>query len=106
MIQTINERQFVQAFHDRGRGLQFTPEGLGHIFDYLEQEDAQMELDVIAICCEMVEMSCDEVIRHYVLVAGTDYDTDQWDMSDVVDYLNDHTSIVAQFDDTIIFVQF
>ena len=59
MINTINESDFTTAFHKMGRGNNFTYEGLIAIYDYLEQyeEDTgtQIELDVIALCCEYVE---------------------------------------------------
>jgi len=59
MINTINESDFTTAFHRMGRGNNFTYEGLIALYDYLEQyeEDTgtQIELDVIALCCEYVE---------------------------------------------------
>jgi|TARA_R110002012_G_scaffold253333_1_gene432398 hypothetical protein len=59
MINTINESDFTTAFHKMGRGNNFTYEGLIALYDYLEQyeEDTgtQIELDVIALCCEYVE---------------------------------------------------
>ena len=59
MINTINESDFTTAFHKMGRGNNFTYEGLIALYDYFEQyeEDTgeQIELDVIAICCEYVE---------------------------------------------------
>ncbi len=51
MIQTINLHDFRNAFQAAGRGEQFTYEGLGVLFDYLEQYEQdtgeQIELDVI-----------------------------------------------------------
>jgi len=59
MIQTINEYQFTNAFHKMDRGNQFTHRGLLALFEYLEDyEDStgeQIELDVIALCCEYNE---------------------------------------------------
>ena len=59
MIQTINEYDFTTAFHKMGRGEQFTYEGLNALYDYLEDlgDDIgeQIELDVIAFCCEYAE---------------------------------------------------
>ena len=37
MIQTVNLHDFRQAFHDCGRGEQFSYEALGLIFDWFEQ---------------------------------------------------------------------
>ena len=62
MQQTINEYQFRDAFHKRGRGKQFSYDGLTALYDYLEQlEDGmgeEIELDVIALCCEYEEYEC------------------------------------------------
>ena len=59
MIQTINKSEFTSAFHRAGRGDQFSYEGLIALYDYLEDyEDStseQIELDVIALCCEYNE---------------------------------------------------
>jgi len=59
MKNTINESDFTTAFHKMGRGNNFTYEGLITLYDYLEQyeEDTgtQIELDVIALCCEYIE---------------------------------------------------
>ena len=58
MKQTINEYQFKDAFQ-KCRPDNFSYEGLTALYDYLEQyeEDTgqEMELDVIAICCEFTE---------------------------------------------------
>jgi len=59
MKQTIDLNGFHQAFTDYGRGDQFSYEGLGKLFEYLQDlEDStgeEMELDVIAICCDWSE---------------------------------------------------
>tara|TARA_X000001388_G_scaffold68055_1_gene55654 strand:- start:2360 stop:2662 length:303 start_codon:yes stop_codon:yes gene_type:complete len=59
VINTINKYEFSDAFQKMGRGKQFSYEGLDALFDYLEMlEDdigEQIELDVIALCCEYSE---------------------------------------------------
>ena len=59
MKQIINQYQFRDAFHKMGRGEQFSYAGLSALFDYLEDyEDStgeEIELDVIALCCEYAE---------------------------------------------------
>lgn len=68
MKQTIDYRQFEQAFEDYGRSEQF-PNGLKHLFDYLQdyedQTGEELELDVIALCCDYVEDSLDNVLKEY-----------------------------------------
>jgi len=59
MIDTITKYSFQDAFYKMGRGEQFSYEGLLALFDWFEEyEDSagsQIELDVIAICCEYAE---------------------------------------------------
>lgn len=59
MKQNIGFSQFTDAFHDMGRGDQFTYEGKRALFNYLEQLEDDMgeeiELDVIALCCDYTE---------------------------------------------------
>ena len=59
MKQTINVHDFREAFRVYGRNETFTYEGLGALFDYLEEleEDIgeEIELDVIALCCDYSE---------------------------------------------------
>jgi len=59
VINTVSQYDFVDAFNKMGRGEQFSYEGLIALYDYLEMLeegiDQQIELDVIAICCEYAE---------------------------------------------------
>jgi hypothetical protein len=59
MKQTVNRNDFAQAFKDFGREDNFTLAGLNSLFDYLEgiEEDtgSEIELDVIALCCDYSE---------------------------------------------------
>lgn len=55
MKQTINKSDFRDAFHRMGRDKQFSYDALGALFDYYEEIDEEMELDVIAICCDWCE---------------------------------------------------
>ena len=100
MIQTVNLHDFRQAFHDCGRGEQFSHEALGLIFEYYEQyEDdtgEQVNLDVIAICCDLAELTQVEFRKQYDVPADTS----------VMDYLCDKAAYVGETDTTVIFCQF
>lgn len=76
MKTTINEYQFEQAFRDAGRGDNFSYAGLQALFDYLQayEEDLneEIELDVIAICCEFTEY---EDIEAFQSAYGDEYQT-------------------------------
>lgn len=69
MKKTISSWDFVKAFRDYDRDKNFSNEGLHTLFDYFEQleEDCgyEMELDVIAICCDWTEYNNDELIFDY-----------------------------------------
>ena len=52
---SISKGDFRDAFQRRGRGDNFSYEGLGALYDHLEEGTAQgaeeYELDVIELCC-------------------------------------------------------
>lgn len=100
MIQTVNLSEFRSAFHNMGRGEQFSYEALGCIFEYYEQYEQdtgeQVELDVIAICCDLSELTPDDFRDQYAVPGDTS----------VMDYLCDQAAYVGETDKTVIFVQF
>ena len=106
MIQTINLHDFRNAFQAAGRGEQFTYEGLGVLFDYLEQLEQdtgeQIELDIIALCCEYAESTPEEIAEDY----GIEIDEDEDLEGAVLSHLNHNTRVCGTTDDTIIYLQF
>jgi hypothetical protein len=96
MIQTINVSDFRAAFHSMGRKDQFSYEGLGALFDYLEDFDGGgYELDVIALCCDYSEDSPEDIAEAY----GIDLPEDQDEIEHreiVRDYLDNHTTVVGE----------
>lgn len=71
MKQTIDRQMFIRAFYDCGRNNDFSHKGLNALFDYLEEyEDStgeQIELDVIALCCDYREETLSAVLKEYNL---------------------------------------
>ena len=59
MKQTVNEWDFKEAFRQAGREEQFSDKGLSALFrefeDYEDSTGEEIELDVIAICCDYTE---------------------------------------------------
>lgn len=102
MKQIITESGFRDAFNQCGRGDQFSYEALGLIYDYLNEIDEDMELDVIAICCEFAEYTFDGVIEAYDIEVENDDDKKET----VMTFLEDKTSVVGTTDNTVIFQQF
>ena len=98
MIKTINEYDFSKAFHNMGRGEQFSSCGLSALFEYfemLEDESDQMELDVIAICCEYTEYdSLAEFQEDY----GSEYES--------IHDIRGETELIEIDDDSFIIAQF
>ena len=99
MKQSITKCQFSDAFRNMGRQDQFSYDALNALYDYLEQyeEDTgfEIELDVVAICCEYTEYeSLEEFQGNY----GEDFET--------VESITDHTSVIMINDDSFIIQDF
>lgn len=102
MIQTINSSQFTDAFR---RTNQFSYEGLGALFDYLEEVDPDFELDVIALCCDYSEDTVAGIAETYGLELPDD-ETEDEHCDAVRAYLEENTSIVAEFNGSFLYAQF
>ena len=93
MKQTVNKEDFMHAFHAYNRHEQFGYDALSVLFDYYEQlEDdigEEIELDVIAICCDWSLYTPEEI-------------QEQYDMD--VETLRDNTTVL-NVDDDIYLVQ-
>lgn len=105
MRQTINKSQFRDAFSDMGRGEQFSYDALGLLYDYLEEMDEDFELDVIAICCDFSEDSIEDIANNYDIDLSEFEDEDE-KKETVLEYLNDHTSVVGETSSGIVYQQF
>lgn len=102
MIQTINVSDFRDAFRSAGRAEQFSYEGLGALFDYLEELGPDFELDVIALCCDYAEDTAEDIAANYnIEVDSID------ELEDAVRaHLEEHTSIVAETPSGFLYAQF
>ena len=105
MIQTINVSDFRDAFRACGRKDQFSYEGLGALFDFLEEVVPDFDLDVIALCCEYSEETVEQIADSYGLELPPD-ETEEEHQTAVRDYLEAHTSIVAEVSGRFLFVNF
>jgi hypothetical protein len=99
MKTSINKYEFREAFKRMNRENNFSYEGLGILFDYFEQYEQdtgeEIEFDVIAICCEFIEASPDEIRADYGIEG------------DVMDCLLDHTHVAGVTEDgNIIYAAF
>lgn len=106
MKQTIAQSDFHDAFIRMDRKENFSWEARELLFEYFEDIDEDMELDVIAICCEYYENDVATIIQDYSLsdeVEGMD-DTEKEDF--VREYLNENTSLVGETPSGFVYAAF
>ncbi len=89
MKQTITKSMFRDAFVHMGRKDSFSYEGLGALFDYLEECCEDFELDVIALCCDYSEDTIENVLKSYNLES--------------IEELEDETSVVWKDEKNVLF---
>lgn len=108
MKTTVNFSNFVDAFRRYDRYDQFGYDALRIIFDYLEEyEDStgeEIELDVIAICCDYSVNSPEDIAQNYSIdIEGMDED----EIADTVrKYLEEDTTILGETDGQFVYQQF
>lgn len=103
MKQSVTFTMFREAFRNAGRADQFSHEGLEALFDYLEELEAdtgeQIELDVIALCCDFWESSAEEVCHDFGLEPP-----DGESMEDIArEYLEGEGVLVAETEGSFIY---
>lgn len=109
MKQTINRYQFIRAFETAGRAEQFSRDALSAIFDYIEnyEDDSgeEIELDVIAICCEWSEDSPENIAENYGIDIA-DWESPEEKAERVMEHLEYHSPAAIHLDNgKIVYVQ-
>jgi hypothetical protein len=107
MKQSVTFSGFVDAFRAYDRYGNFGYEALRVIFDYLEQYEQdtgeELELDVIAICCDYDSSHYKDIADNY-RIDLSDADGDEDDEKQIVlDYLNDNTMVLGETDCEIVY---
>lgn len=115
MKQSVNFSDFIDQLnaHDRlrteSKGGNFDYDGARILFDYLEnweqETGEEIELDVIALCCDYSQDFFLEVARDYQIDIADCEDDDEL-RERVLDYLNEHTSVCGNDDDFVVYQQF
>ena len=99
MIKTINEYDFIDAFKKMGRTDNFSNSGLIALYEYLtmlgDDLGQEIELDVIALCCEYAEYDNLEEFQ-------ADYSEDYQTIGDI----ESDTTVIMIDDDSFIIQQF
>lgn len=104
MKQTISKYDFGRAFLDADRRENFSNDALELLFDYfVEYEEStgeEIELDVIAICCEYEE-------NDYEYIAGQ-YSELEDDASedDVIEFLESNTRYIGKTSSGLVYATF
>lgn len=100
MKQTISFGQFQDAFYNMDRQNQFSYKGKKALFEYLEEyEDntgEQIELDIIALCCDFTEYDSLEEFQ-------LEYDAEDYPDIDAIEY---ETQVIRIDDDSFIIQAF
>ena len=102
MFQTVTFSDFRSAFRAYSRTKNFSYTGLELLFDYME-EMGNVELDVIALCCEYSEDTASDIVDTYSI----DIPDDAEMVSIVREYLEENTSLIGvHSQDVFVYAQF
>lgn len=109
IVQTVEFNDFRDAFRMYNRLDNFTREGMGVLFDYLEEysEDTgeNIELDVIALCCDYSEANAGDIISDYNL--EFDDTMTEEELKDIArEYLEENTCIIGETDTGFVYTNF
>jgi len=80
----------------------YSYEGYEAIFNYYEDYDEAIELDIIAICCDFNELTFEEFINDYSLEVEEGEDEEEA----VINYLDSVGTWYKVLDDTVIYIVF
>ena len=98
MKQSVSMYDFERAFKRYERE-NFSYDGLKALFEYLEEYEEgtgeEVELDVIALCCEYAEY---DSLKEYNDYYGTEYDE--------IDLIQDDTTLIKIDDERFIILQY
>jgi hypothetical protein len=105
MKTTVYLNEFRDYFNQI-RPNNFSYEGLGILFEYLEQYEQdigeELELDVIALCCDFSEEDFTDIAKSYDIELDEEADEED-QMQAVADYLTDEGAYIGQTGTSIIY---
>ena len=98
MKQTVYLQDFRDAFYKMDRKGEFSREGLEILFNYIEELEQnigeEIELDVIALCCEYAESTIEELITDYSIdISDCDPDDGEDIKETVMEYMEYNTTV-------------
>jgi hypothetical protein len=110
MKTTLNVYDFRDSFKRMGRDNQFSYDALSILFEYLtDLEDAtgeEIELDVVAICCQYSEETWQEIESAYVIdMEDLDADDEKGRKERVKEYLMDEGVFIGESANGFVYCQ-
>jgi hypothetical protein len=109
MKQNITLSMFRDAFASYSRD-NFSYEGYEILFNYFEEADPDMELDVVAIDCGYCESTFEEFAEQYDIEVDEDIedldDREEELKSLVIDFVTDQGSLVGVTGSTVVYANF
>ena len=109
MKKSVNFCEFVDQFRAHNRYDQFGYDALRVLFDYFEEYEEstgeQVELDVIAICCEYSADDWSDIADNYQIDLS-DIDDDDDKKQAVIDYVSENSVFVGECADGIVYLRF
>jgi hypothetical protein len=104
MKTTVSLYDFERAFADYNRKENFSYEGLRLLFEYFEEYEEntgeEVELDVIALCCEYNEEDTADIARNYSIdlshLDAEDEDYEEQCKEAVREHLQYNTTLVGE----------
>jgi len=109
MKQSVNFSAFVDQFRAHDRYDQFGYDALRILFDYFEEYenscDTEIELDVIAICCEYSVDDYSDIAQNYGIDISEEEEEEEKKQI-VIDYINENSVFIGECNDGIVYAQF
>jgi len=102
MYQSVNLHEFRDAFRIYDRTENFSYEGLELIYNWIEEVEEstgeQIQLDVIAFCCDFVEADLEEINQNF--------DKSFESLDDAWSWLLYETEVLGKTDNSIVYQAF
>ena len=113
MKQTVSKSDFTDQFRVMDHLENFSYEARGLLFDYLEEYEEstgeELEMDIIAVCCEYSEDSANSIAANYMdaeeYAEFKELSEDE-QIDGIRDYLNENTTIVGETSSGFVYQQF
>ena len=109
MKETVYSNDFRDAFRRMDRKENFSYEGLDILYNYLcdleDDSGTEIELDVIALCCDYNEDHFEDIINNYDIDIK-DCETEEDKIQSVREYLEENTMVVGETSDSFIYQVF